>query len=411
MKRERVLLLMEGRCSAATRVGQAQTVALRKGGLALCLVICTLGLSMTAHAQTITLFNVQGAGTGAGQGTFGLPIDSAGLIAGVFTDANNVYHGFLRYRDGGIVTFDAPGVGGGPGAPGCGLIYSCPGTVPYSINTQNDITGYYTDDNNAYHGFLRYHDGSIVTLDVPGAGTGSGQGTQPENINSNGAIAGEYSDSNGVWHGFLGNPDGTIVTFDAPGAGTGNGLGTYVSSTDGLTSAGALAGYYADSSGVNHGYLRAADGDITEFDAFGAGTGSGQGTYIGGIDPPDTILGLFLDSNNVWHGLLRTVDGTITEFDVEGAGNSSGQGTRPANINSSGAIAGGYIDANNVSHGFARAADGAITKFDVRGAGTGAGQGTFPYCNNPAGAITGWEIDKNNVFHGFLRTGTDAREK
>jgi len=370
----------------------------------LCLALCTLGLSIIVAAQTITVLDAPGAGTGTGQGTVALPINPAGVIAGVYVDRNNVYHGFVRYHDGRIVTLDAPGAGPGPGAAGCGLTFSCPGSVPFSINTHDDITGYYTDDKNAFHSFLRYHDGAILTFDVPEAGTGSGQGTQAEDINSEGVITGEYSDSNGVWHGFLRHCDGTFVTFDAPGAGTGNGQGTYVSSTDGLTPAGVLTGYYADSSGVNHGYLRASDGDITEFDAFDAGTATGQGTLTGGINTAETILGAFLDSNFVWHGYLRTLDGAITEFDVAGAGTSSGQGTFPANINPSGEITGNYFDTNTMSHGFVRSWAGTITKFNAPGAGTGPGQGTFPYSNNPSGAITGYVIDGTSMFHGFVRT-------
>ena len=42
--------------------------------------------------------------------------------------------------------------------------------------------------------------------------------TQPNCINREGAITGYYNDSNGVTHGFLRARDGTITTFDAPGS-------------------------------------------------------------------------------------------------------------------------------------------------------------------------------------------------
>ena len=55
---------------------------------------------------------------------------------------------------------------------------------------------------------------------------GPGQGTRAGNINPSKAIAGRYIDASDVSHGFLRAADGTITTFDAPGAGTGPGQGT-----------------------------------------------------------------------------------------------------------------------------------------------------------------------------------------
>src|ERR1051325_3880197 len=73
-------------------------------------------------APTIVTFNVPGAGTGPFQGTlvtavnaagarstFSSNINPAGTIAGDFTDANDVHHGFVRAFDGTFTTFDAPG--------------------------------------------------------------------------------------------------------------------------------------------------------------------------------------------------------------------------------------------------------------------------------------------------------------
>src|SRR5712671_1761069 len=42
------------------------------------------------------------------------------------------------------------------------------------------------------------------------------------------------------------------------------------------------------------------------FDAPGAGTGSGQGTFPNGINEPGTITGYYIDNNDVSHGFLRT---------------------------------------------------------------------------------------------------------
>ncbi|MGA2591794.1 MAG: hypothetical protein ABSH32_17925, partial [Bryobacteraceae bacterium] len=59
--------------------------------------------------------------------------------------ASNVNHGFLRASSGTIATFRAPGAGGG----------AYQGTVSFSINSAGVLAGYYTDASNVNHGFLR----------------------------------------------------------------------------------------------------------------------------------------------------------------------------------------------------------------------------------------------------------------
>jgi hypothetical protein len=107
-----------------------------------------------------------------------------------------------------------------------------------------------------------------------------------------------------------------------------------------------------------------------------------------------------VDASSVQHGFVRAPSGTITEFDPTGS-----IFTNPNAISKPGEITGFYVDASGVGHGFLRAPDGTITSFDASGAGTGAGQGTIPLDNNNSGAITGQDIDKGNVTHGFLVLG------
>jgi hypothetical protein len=66
----------------------------------------------------------------------------------------------------------------------------------------------------------------------------------------------------------------------------------------------ASVGEYPDTNYLSHGYLRAPDGTITEFDVPGAGTGAGQGTTGGTIDPAGRIVGNYVDSDGVSHGFL-----------------------------------------------------------------------------------------------------------
>jgi hypothetical protein len=167
----------------------------RRGVLALCLVVCTLGLVLSGSARepTFITFDAPGAGTSSGQGTFPSMISPAGLIAGWYVDRSNVYHGFLRARDGSITTIDAPGAGTG----------EYQGTYAISMNPAGAISGLYVDASIVFHGFLRAPDGAIATFDVPGAGTGGYQGTVASNINPAGVIAGHYVDAGYLAHGYV----------------------------------------------------------------------------------------------------------------------------------------------------------------------------------------------------------------
>jgi len=330
-----------------------------------------------------TVFNVPGAGTGAGQGTYAFSVNDADAITGHYIDPSGARHGFVGSASGTITTFDAPGAGTGAGQ----------GTGPLSINGTGAIAGYYVDANNADHGFVQVP-GAITTFNVPGA-----KGTVAYSINDSGTIAGPYTDASNVYHGFVRAASGTITTFDAPSAGTGANQGT---TAGGINDAGTVGGFYTDASNANHGFVRAADGTITTFDAPGAGGGAYQGTAGYSINGAGTIVGNYVDANTVSHGFVRAASGTITTFDPPGIGTGNFQGTYATGINDTGAITGQYIDSVNVNHGFVRLANGTIATFDVAGAGTGANQGTLAYSINDEGAVTGYYIDAGGVAHAFV---------
>jgi hypothetical protein len=205
----------------------------------------------------ITSFDVDGAGIGFAQGTYTTSIsgiNAAGEIAGVYVDANDVQHGFLRTRYGSITKFDAPGASPGPGSPGCIANAVCPGTISGAINAEGTIAGFYLDTNNVEHGFVRSPQGEITTFDVPGAGAaGPLQGTVSQNINTKGVIAGFYTDTDYFRHGFLDSSDGDIQTFDVPGVVN---SGPFSGTTPVNNNAeGAVTGYYTDADGVSHGFV------------------------------------------------------------------------------------------------------------------------------------------------------------
>jgi hypothetical protein len=361
-----------------------------------------LGLGISANAQwpKIITFDAPGACTVPaceGAGTIPSDINPAGEIVGTYYDASYVGHGFVRAPNGEFTTFNVPG--------------AVVGTVVTSNNPAGAIAGFYGNASLVWYAFLRAPSGKLTTFAAPGAGTGAYQGTGANCINPAGAIAGSYTDEYTVDHGYLRTPDGKITIFDAPDAGSEQGQGTNNEWAVCMNPAGAITGYYVDNNWVGHGYVRAPDGAVTEFDAPGAGTtaGSTEGTYAWGISANGTIVGFVQDTNELTHGFIRSPFGRFTTFDVPGAGTVVGswQGTWPMDINSAGAITGYYADASWVCHGFLRAPDGRITKFDVPGAGNESGQGTYPMTINSAGAVTGYYLDSAGVYHGFLRTGED----
>ncbi len=192
----------------------------------------------------ITTFDAPGAGTGANQGTLSFAISPRGEITGFYFDGTDAVHGFLRDKNGVITTFDVPGAGTGPGQ----------GTFGGGF-TPNGIMGVYADADSVYHGFLLDKNGAVTTFDAPDAGNVPGffQGTVPWAINTNGEIAGYYTDGTNVNHGFVRDKHGAIVEFDVSGA-------TNMLPWAGIAPNGAVIGSFFDANNVVHGFVREADG-------------------------------------------------------------------------------------------------------------------------------------------------------
>ena len=277
------------------------------------------------HDPKLIEFDAPGASTAAGLGTQALANNDFGAVVGFYTDANVVTHGFLRIPSGKIILLDAPGAGSQPGTG--------QGTTAYSINDLGEIAGAFQDDNNVFHGFVRSPSGSFAIFDAPGAGTGPlppqdcflvcGQGTAALNINLRGEAAGMYIDANNFAHGFVRSRDGKITTFDAPDASP-QGLGTFVCEETCLSPQGAVTGFYFDSNDTVHGYVRAPDGSVTEFDGPEAGTGAFQGTLSASINPQGAITGYLTTSNNDHHGYIRSRGGEFAAVDDPSASSAHG---------------------------------------------------------------------------------------
>src|SRR5579863_6054098 len=82
-----------------------------------------------------------------------------------------------------------------------------------------------------------------------------------------------------------------------------------------INPSGAITGWYTDSNNASHGFVRAPDGTITEFDVPGD---SGGTVPYGGINPSGTVAGYYCDSSNCY-GFLRSPKGHFTKFSVSGA--------------------------------------------------------------------------------------------
>jgi hypothetical protein len=183
------------------------------------------------------------------------------------------------------------------------------------------------------------------------------------------------------------------TTFNVPGAGTGQGQGTVA---EGVVDDGSIMGYYIDSTGRGHGFLRTSAAKYDKFDPAGS-----TFTEPLGMNASLEITGLYVDSNGIDHGFVRDSAGKITTFNIAGA-----VSTIPEDINSSGDTAGYFTDSNGALHGFIRSASGTATKFNAPKAGTGQNQGTGPGgfdAFTDAGELTGIVIDSAGVLHGWVR--------
>lgn len=390
---------------------------------ALCAVLSFVApVADAAPKLRFITFDAPGAGHASGQGTgcfaytdCSVLINNWGAVTGYYLDANNVFHGFVRSPEGKFTSFEAPGADTAPG--------DLNGTSPNAINDAGVITGVYYDAQNVSHGFLRSPEGGMTTFDPPGS-----TGTVPIAINLESDIVGYYVDQNGLFGAFLRRTNGTFATWKDPNAcNTPNtptstffcgGTGAFNINIFGL-----VAGAYADKNGAGHGLLRLPDGRLRSYEVPGAGTGYFQGTGCPGcsvgLNVFGTTAGYYVDSNSLEHVYLRSFAGHVTEFNTPG---DASLGTNcfsdcPLGLNDRGAVTGVYFDANFVSHGFLRTPDGEVRSFDAPRAATVTPQapwywmGTLPVSINDRGTITGYYIDANNVSHGFLVLPEDSDER
>jgi probable HAF family extracellular repeat protein len=161
-----------------------------------------------------------------------LGVNDANIAVGFYTDAAGVNHGYeysISSRNFFRVTV--------PGNAGASLTAA-------AINDHGDVAGFYNKSANQVDGFLKWRNGTFVTLAYPGAAS-----TQATGVNDFGEVVGNYTTGSGnaaVTHGFTWR-NGRFSTVNVAGA----------SSTviNGVNDLGDLVGFYTDAKGNTDGLL------------------------------------------------------------------------------------------------------------------------------------------------------------
>ena len=134
-------------------------------------------------------------------------INNRGLVVGFYVGNDGQDHGFMTTLKSAktktltgtpIADPTIPNVAGEPGAT---FVFS----QVLGINDKGIAVGYYGDSTTSQHGFIyNTHTGQYTFLDDPSEAFNNGvEVTQITGITNSGEITGFYSDANGVFHGFV----------------------------------------------------------------------------------------------------------------------------------------------------------------------------------------------------------------
>jgi probable HAF family extracellular repeat protein len=134
-------------------------------------------------------------------------INNNGLVIGFYQGTDGQVHGFKANEKSakhGRLTGTAiadPTIPNVPGEPGATFVFS----QILGINDHGIAVGYYGDSTTSQHGFIyNTNTGQYSFLDDPSEAFCNGvEVTQITGINNAGQITGFYSDANGVFHGFV----------------------------------------------------------------------------------------------------------------------------------------------------------------------------------------------------------------
>ena len=162
----------------------------------------TPGFIKVNGKSTITIHAPSGPDVVNAQG-----INNKGLVVGFYVGTDTQVHGFMASQGAarnGTLTGTAiadPTIPNVAGEPGATFVFS----QILGINDKGIAVGYYGDSTTSQHGFLyNTHTGQYTFLDDPSEAFNNGvEVTQITGITNSGEITGFYSDANGVFHGFV----------------------------------------------------------------------------------------------------------------------------------------------------------------------------------------------------------------
>jgi hypothetical protein len=249
-------------------------------------------------------------------------------------------------------------------------------TSVYGINDPGLLSGFYFDPQGNLHGFF-VRDKALSLIDYPGSGsTAFGDST------NSGIVIGNYGDSSsGPQHAVLYDINRGAWTHlpDVPNyfQNFGNGINNRNEATGGACSSTTCVGWTWD--GNKYSFFQAPQ----------AAPASG-GTYSNGINDSNEAVGYFVDSSGVTHGFLKDGD-DFTTLDPPGS-----TYTFASDVNAREETVGFYIDGNGKYHGFVEK-HGKYTTVDYPNALT-----TIIYGNNSRGDIAGACVDSSGAPHGFV---------
>jgi hypothetical protein len=217
----------------------------------------------------------------------------------------------------------------------------------------------------------------ITTFDYPG----TGNATLPQKINDKGDIVGIFADSLGVQRGFVRFSDGS---FSAPIVDPNDTVG--FTHARGINNSGTVCGEYIGSDGNDHSYFLSG-GTFTEYDVPGA-----IGTDVLAINDAANFAGGFDPGSGIFQAYVN-IGGTITSFSVPGALATYAFGIN----NSNRLVVGYYADGSGTPHGFFRDANGAL-HFPIDPSSGGA----VLFGVNDRNWVVGRYADASGVSHGFF---------
>jgi hypothetical protein len=260
------------------------------------------------------------------------------------------------------------------------------------INASEQIVGYC--GKGPVKGFVRLPNGVLTTFTAPHAT----YETIALDINDSGAVTGFYAKSGDTGeHGFIRSAEGGISDFDVPGS-----TSTFPAS---INSQGVIVGTYYIGTAVQ-GFMRDALGNFTTIMVPGS-----TYTQPTGVNTSGEVTGFEEDATGA-HGFVQDVQGNITIFDVPGSDpeptNGAQRGTVVEAINSSGEVTGWWSDAGNIRHGFTMDAQGNFFTFDAQGVGSYPYNGTQAVSINDSGEVAGSAINSDEHSFGFTQSGSNV---